>query len=298
MRSLLFVPGDQDRKLAKALTFGADALILDLEDSVAPDRKPAARAETRSFLQSAARLAGETRLVVRINALSTGLWRDDLAAVMPARPHAILLPKPRSGSDVAALATALTEQEREHGLPSGETKILALPTEVPGSLLLLATFAGASERLAGLAWGAEDLSAALGASAVHDETGALASPFRLARDLCLFAAAAAGCAAIDGVCLDLDQPKRLEKEAREAARDGFSSKLAIHPAQVAAINAAFTPSPGEVAEARAILAAFAAHPGAGVVAHDGRMLDRPHLLRAERLLARAALAEGRKPVPE
>lgn len=287
MRSLLFVPGSSERKLAKALSSGADAVIIDLEDSVAAGSKSSARELTRSIVDDTSKGTARPGLYVRINGLSTALWESDLTAIVPAAPDGIMLPKPRSGEDVIRLSLALHQIEREAGIAQGKTRILTLPTEVPASLLVMASYVGASTRLEGLAWGAEDLSAALGARATRDGEGALTSPFRLARDLCLITAAAAGCSAIDGVWLDLRDAKGLEREASGAARDGFSGKLAIHPDQVAVINAAFTPGADEIARAEVIIRAFAESPDLGVIAHDGQMLDRPHLARAERLLVRA-----------
>jgi citrate lyase subunit beta/citryl-CoA lyase len=289
MRSLLFVPGDSERKLARAVEAGADALILDLEDAVAPAAKAQARELTAAFL-GAHGGPGASRLYVRINALDTREWEADLAAVLPGAPYGLVVPKTRSGADVHTLSIALHHGEERAGLAPGKTRILAIATEVPASLLALPSYIGASTRLEGLAWGAEDLSAALGARDTREETGALSSPFRLARDLCLVAAAAANVAAIDTVYLDYTDADGLAREALAATRDGFAGKLAIHPAQVPVINDAFTPAAAEIGEARAVVEAFRTAPASGVVAHAGRMLDRPHLLRAERVLARARSA--------
>jgi citrate lyase subunit beta/citryl-CoA lyase len=289
MRSLLFVPGDSERKLAKALTCGADALIIDLEDGVAAEAKQKARALTSSFV-ARARSETTSRLYVRINSLDTTHWEEDLAAVVPAAPHGIVLPKPRSGSDVSRLSDALDVLEAEAGTTSGATRIIAIATEVPAALLCMGSFVGASTRLEGLAWGAEDLSAAVGATVTRDSTGALTSPFRLARDLCLITAAAACVAAIDGVYIDIRDLKGLAAETQAASRDGFTGKLAVHPEQVGVINAAFTPGRAEVDRARAIVRLFASHSGEGALSFDGEMVDRPHLERARRLLDRARLA--------
>jgi citrate lyase subunit beta/citryl-CoA lyase len=290
MRSLLFVPGDQESKLDKALSAGADALVLDLEDSVVTEAKPRAREIVARFLSSTRGREHAPRLYVRINDLAGAHWTRDLPAVMPAPPDGLMLPKPRSGEDVRLLAKALDEAERRAGLPEGSTRIIAIATETPSALFDMASFSGASPRLEGLAWGREDLSAAVGATDTRDASGALTSPFRLARDLTLFAAAAAGVAAFDEVHVDFRDLDGLARAAREAARDGFSGKMAIHPDQVALINAAFTPTAEEIEEAREIVGLFAQAGERGVVAHEGRMLDRPHLTRAERLLARARLA--------
>lgn len=291
MRSLLFVPGDSKHKLEKALTAGADVIIVDLEDSVAPGRKEAAREIAADFLAGAGEEAGP--VYVRVNALSTGLTDDDLAAVMSARPAGIMLPKAEGGGDVARLSVKLRVQEAEHGIDDGATRVLPLITETPAALFAAGTYGGASERLSALTWGAEDLSAAIGASATRDEDGRYTDVFALARATTLLAAGAAGVAAVDTVFTDFRDEAGLVRECRAAARDGFTGKLAIHPAQVPAINAAFTPSQEAVARARRVVAAFAeAGEEAGVVAIDGEMLDRPHLNRAKAVLARAGLSPG------
>jgi len=283
MRSLLFVPADSERKLAKGLESGADALILDLEDSVAAGRKSSARATALAFLKQ---YAGKHRLVVRVNALDTGLTDADLDAVVAGRPDSILLPKAEGGAAVTHLDAKLTAREAIHGLPEGAIKILALATETAAALFLCGTYRGASPRLSGITWGAEDLSAELGAETNRDAAGRFTSPYMLARNLSLAAAAAARVQAIDTVYADFRNMDGLRQEAEEARRDGFTAKMAIHPAQVAVINDVFTPTPGMVATAQAIVAAFAADPSAGVVGIGGVMYDRPHLTRAERLLAR------------
>lgn len=289
MRSLLFVPGDSEKKLATASACGADALIVDLEDSVAPERKAMARALACEYL-AARRGQAMPLLVARINDLGSPHWRDDLDAMVRAAPAAVMLPKPRHGGDVTRLSQAIDVREATFEIEAGATRIIAIATETPASLLAMASYAGCSPRLIGLAWGREDLSAALGAAATTDEAGTMSSPFRLARDLCLIAAAAAGVAAIDEIHADFRDGAGLERSARAAARDGFAGKMAIHPDQVAIINAAFAPSATEVAEAQAIVAAFSAAPGTGAASLAGRMLDRPHLERAQRVLARAALS--------
>jgi len=292
MRSLLFVPGDSDRKLAKALSSGADALILDLEDSVALDRKAEARAMIRDFIASAKGQEKRPWLYVRINSLNTDFWSADLEGVMPAGPDGIILPKPRSGEDVHRLSLALDHAEEAAGLKLGSTRIIAITTEVPICVLNMPSFIGSSTRLEGLTWGAEDLSAEIGSTATREPNGALTSPYRLARDLCLFTAVSAGVQPIDTVFIDFRDQDGLRAEAAAAARDGFTGKLAIHPDQVAIINEAFTPSQREIDHARDIIAMFAASPDAGVISLNGRMYDRPHLTRAERVLARAGLASG------
>jgi citrate lyase subunit beta/citryl-CoA lyase len=285
MRSLLFVPGDSDKKLDKGVTSGADALIVDLEDSVSSDRKAAARATALAFLQGAKR--GGQKLLVRINALDTGLTDDDLDAIVPGRPDAIMLPKAAGGESVTHLHAKLSAREAIAGLPDGGIAIVALATETAASLFTTGTYSGSSPRLTALTWGAEDLSAELGAEANRDTDGRFLDPYRLARTLCLAGAAAAGVPAIDTVYVDFRNDAGLRRECEEARRDGFTAKMAIHPAQVAAINEVFTPTPDAIAHARSIIDAFAAQPGAGVVGIGGKMYDRPHLVRAKVLLARS-----------
>ncbi|WP_420392012.1 HpcH/HpaI aldolase/citrate lyase family protein [Acuticoccus sp.] len=282
MRSLLFVPGDSERKLAKAFDAAADVVIFDLEDAVAAERKETARKLTREAATDA-----PGRVAVRVNALDTGMTDADLAAVMPARPHFIVLPKSETGADVAHLAAMLAVHEAEAGIEDGATKVIAIATETARALFGLGTYDAAGRRLAGLSWGLEDLSAALGVARTRRADGRVTEVFAMARTLCLAGARAAGALPLDTVYTDFRDEDGLAREAREAAADGFLGKLAIHPSQVAVINEAFTPTGGEVAEAERIVAAFAAEPGAGVVALDGRMLDRPHLKNAEMLLARA-----------
>jgi citrate lyase subunit beta/citryl-CoA lyase len=285
MRSLLFIPADSERKLAKGLESGADALILDLEDSVAAERKAGARATALAFLKQH---AGPRRqgLVVRVNALDTSLTDADLDAVVAGRPDAILLPKAEGGPAVIELDAKLTAREAIHGLPEGAIRILALATETAAALFVAGTYRAASPRLSAITWGAEDLSAELGAETNRDANGRFTSPYWLARNLSLAAAAAARVQAIDTVYADFRNMEGLRAEAEEARRDGFTAKLAIHPAQVPIINEVFTPTAAAIATAQAIVAAFAADPTAGVVGIGGVMYDRPHLTRAQRLLAR------------
>ena len=287
MRSLLFVPGDSPRKLAKGLESGADALILDLEDSVAADRKAEARTTALGFLNEVGTAANRPRLLVRVNSLDTGLTDADLDAVVAGRPDAILLPKAEGRPSVVELDAKLAAREARAGLPNGAIGIMAIATETAAALFVAGTYAGASPRLSALTWGAEDLSADIGAETNRDADGNFTGPFRLARSLCVAAAAAAKVAALDTVFIDFRNADGLRREAEEARRDGFVGKLAIHPGQVATINEVFTPSPAEIAKAEAVIAAFAAAPGVGVVGIDGVMYDRPHLERAKRLLARA-----------
>ena len=286
MRSLLFVPGDSERKLEKGFGAGADVVIVDLEDSVAGANKAAARATAAGFISDKRHRTGPA-VFVRVNDLSTGLTGDDLAALVPAKPDGIMLPKSNSGQDVQQLAAKLRVHEAENGLPDGAIRILPIITETAAGVLAAASYAGTSARLAGLTWGAEDLSAAIGARAARDENGRYTDVFRMARTMTILAAGAAEVAAIDTVFPDFRDMATFEKECREAERDGFTGKMAIHPAQVPVINAAFTPSAEAVERSRAIVDAFAAAGNPGVVGIDGKMYDRPHLRLAERLLARA-----------
>jgi citrate lyase subunit beta / citryl-CoA lyase len=288
MRSMLFVPADSERKLAKSLSSPADALILDLEDSVAAERRPVARPMVAEFIESARKSAGRIpELWVRINPLDGPDWQADLAGVIAAGPNGLILPKPQSGADVHKLSVALGHAETLHGMPAGKTRILPIVTEVPISVLQLHTYVGSSSRLFALSWGAEDLGAVIGSLANRDETGNFTSPYRLVRDLCLITAAAAGCEPMDTVFVNFRDMAGLRTETLAAKRDGFTGKMAIHPDQVAIINEVFTPTDAEVAHARAIVGAFAASPGAGVASLNGMMIDKPHLKLAERVLARA-----------
>ena len=286
MRSALFVPGDDEKKLAKALSSGADALIVDLEDSVAHSAKERARRIAAEFLSAAASQDSRPRLILRVNPLDSGLTEADLDAVMPSAPEGILLPKSLGGASVQHLGVKLAVREACFGLADGATRIIAIATESARALFGMESYCGCSARLAGLAWGGEDLSADLGAESNRVPDGAYADPYRLARSLTLLDATAAGVTPIDTVFTNFRDHDGLRAEAIAARRDGFWAKMAIHPAQVPVINEVFTPTPEAIARAHAILAAFAAAPGAGVVALDGEMLDRPHQLRAERILAR------------
>ena len=287
MRSLLFVPADGGSKLDKAMASGADAVIVDLEDSIAPDGKLAARKSAAGFLGQARQANGRPHLLVRVNAIATGLIDADLDAVVAARPDAIMLPKAEGGASIIHADAKLAACEALAGLPEGNIKILAIATETAAALFRAGTYGGASARLIGLTWGAEDLSADLGAETNRDAGGRFLDPYRLARALCLAGAAAAGVPALDTVTPDFRNAALLRREAQEARRDGFVGKMAIHPAQVPIINEVFTPSPEEIARARAVVAAFDANPGKGALAVGGVMHDRPHLARAQRLLAHA-----------
>lgn len=288
LRSWLFVPGDSEKKLGKAAATGADAIIVDLEDSVTPDAKPAARALACEWLRAhGQQVVQERRFArwVRINALDTPFWRDDLAAVMPGAPDGIMLPKSEGPESVQQVAAELYELEQRNGIPVGSTRILPLVSETATAALTIPAYVGASlPRLIGLTWGAEDLSAALGAGRKRGRDGAWTDTFRYARVQTLLAAHARGVIAIDTLHADFADTEGLRQAAEDARADGFTGMLAIHPAQVAVINAAFTPGEAELAEARAIVAAFAANPSAGALQIEGRMIDRPHLILARRLL--------------
>ena len=292
MRSMLFVPADDEKKLGKGASTGADALILDLEDAVSLARKPAARTLAAQYLADMLPREGRPSLYVRINALDTDLWEDDVAAIGGARPDGVMLPKARSGDDVHKLSIALNMAEERAGVPTGSTRIIAIVTEAPVSLLQLHTYVGSSTRLEGLTWGAEDLSAVLGARTNReDDHRTWTSPYRLARDLTLFTAAAADVQALDTVFVNFRDEEGLRLECQAAVRDGFTGKMAIHPNQVAVMNDVFTPSAAEVELSTEIIGFFADNPNAGVVAIKGHMVDRAHVARAERILARAKAAK-------
>lgn len=287
MRSLLFVPADSARKLDKAMTSGADAVIVDLEDSIALDGKDAARRSASTFLRNAVTHSPRPRLFVRVNGLQTGLTDADLEAVVRAPPDAILLPKADGGGAVVHADAKLTAREAIDGLPDGHVKIIAMAIETVAGFFLAGTFRGASRRLIGLTWGAEDLSAEIGAEANRDAQGRYTEPYRLARSICLFAAAHAEVSAIETIYADFRNTEGLRRETEDARRDGFTARMAIHPAQVPVINAVFTPTAEAVAQARQIVDAFEKSAGTGVVAIDGVMYDRPHLVRARLVLERA-----------
>jgi citrate lyase subunit beta/citryl-CoA lyase len=284
-RSFLFVPADSERKLEKAGTSNADALILDLEDSVAAAARPAARKLAAEFLTS--HRDAEADVWVRINPLDSADALEDLKAVMPSAPVGIVLPKPRGAVDSNQLAKLLEVLEQENGHAEGCTSILPVATERPAALFSMDDYVDATPRLAGLTWGAEDLSAAVGASTNRDEDGNWLAPYQLARSLCLFAAAAAGVAAIDTVYTDYKDADGMATFAAAARRDGFEGMLAIHPDQVDVINDAFVPTNDETERAQRIVELFAANPGAGTLGMDGEMIDRPHWLQAKRILENA-----------
>src|SRR6185369_6092687 len=271
-RSWLFVPADDERKVSRAVESDADAVIFDLEDSVVPERKKAARA----IIKDVPKRSNGPQWWVRVNPLGSEFHKDDLKIIRSAYVHGIVLPKTESGEDVVELSHR-----------TGNIPIHAIVTETPASLFNLMSYAKPGSPLVAMSWGAEDLSAALGASSKYDENGELTFTYKLARSLCLAGAVAAGVQPVDGVFADFRDEAGLRDEAEEARREGFTGKLAIHPAQVPVINAAFMPSPEELHHARAVVAAFEAHPDAGVLSVEGRMVDRPHLMQARRVLERA-----------
>src|SRR5689334_2070864 len=280
MRSLLFVPADSERKLSRAPQSGADALILDLEDSVVPANRPAARQQARDFLASTA--SAGFRRYVRINPLASGAALDDLAAVTPGNPDGVLLPKSLP-QDLATLDHYLSAFETAFGIAAGKVRVIAIATETPAAMFALGSYAGVSPRLEALTWGAEDLAACLGGNNRRLD-GAYDDVYRLARSLCLTGAAAASAAAIDTIYTDFKDEAGLAAECAAARRSGFAAKMAIHPGQIAVMNSAFSVSEEELAWARKVVAIFAENPDAGTVALDGKMVDKPHLTLARRLL--------------
>jgi citrate lyase subunit beta / citryl-CoA lyase len=280
MRSFLFVPGDSVRKFESAGKTAADALILDLEDSITPEGKAAARGITRQMLDER---NPKQKIYIRVNALDTDLTLGDLAAVMPGRPDGIVLPKCAGAADVNTLSLYLDAFEAAFGIAQGTTRIVTVATESARAVIKLMDFENMSPRLWGMMWGAEDLAASLGASRNRSD-GRFHSPFVLARDLCLIAAAAAGVVAIDTIATDINDLDSLKAESVEARKDGFLAKAVIHPKHVDIVNAAFTPTDEEIAWSERVVAAFVGNPS-GVVKMDGKMLDKPHLRAAEKILA-------------
>ena len=287
MRSWLFVPGDSQPKLDKAPGLGADVVIVDLEDAVAPPAKQAARMLALSFLRAHTQTGNPFGRWVRINPLDGQLWREDLAAIMPGKPDGIMVPKAAGPEQLQALAGELSVQEPRNGIPNGATRILPLVSETPAAALGITDYVSAPlPRLAGLTWGAEDLSAAIGASRKCDERGYWMDAFRYVRAQVLLTAHARGVLAIDTLHAEFRDIDGLKRSAADSYAEGFSGMLAIHPSQVPVINHAFTPGEEEIAQAQAIVSAFSANPGAGTLQLDGRMIDQPHLEQARRLLER------------
>ena len=287
LRSLLFVPGDSERKFAKGRAAGADVLILDLEDAVAPSMKQAARGMVAAWLSEADTV--EASLFVRVNPLDTGLTADDLAAVVRPGLAGILVPKANGAQDVATIAGMIDPLEAAAGMAAGSVKIMVVSTETPQAMFALGSYTPPHPRLVGLTWGAEDLAAAIGATANKEADGQWTEPYRFARSLCLFAAASAGVVPVDTLYADFRDAAGLEADCRRARRDGFLGRIAIHPDQVETINRCFSPSAEEIAEARKIVDAFAANPDAGTLGIDGKMYDIPHLKAAHKTLAAAGV---------
>lgn len=286
-RSMLFVPGDSERKIAKSEGTEADAIILDLEDAVAPANKPQARAMVADYLATT-RGKRRAKLFVRINPLTTPEALPDLAAVMASAPDGIFQPKVSGPDDLLQLGHYLDALEQTHGLDAGATQIIPVATETPQAMFTLGDYARVGPRLAAITWGAEDLSSAIGAIGNKDDSGDWSQPFTLARSLCLFGASAAGVAALDTLYADFRDDAGLLENSRRARRDGFAGRIAIHPDQVATINRAFTPSDEEIAHAQRIIDLFAANPTAGALSLDGAMVDIPHLTQAKKTVALAA----------
>jgi citrate lyase subunit beta/citryl-CoA lyase len=284
MRSLLFVPADSGKKFDKAMSCGTDAVIIDLEDSIAPERKADARKSAYEFLNAAGPAAKRPRLLVRVNGLDTGLLDDDLDAIVPGKPDGILFPKAEGGATVTHVDAKLTAREAIAGIAPSSVRILAQSVESAAGFFTAGTYRNSSPRLMGMTWGPEDLSSEIGALANRDGDGRLTEPYRLARSFCLLGAAAAKVPAIETVFVDFRNEDGFRRDTEDCKRDGFIGRLAIHPSQVPIINAVFTPSDKEIEHARKVVAAFDAQPGAGAVGIDGKMFDRPHLVRAKALL--------------
>lgn len=289
LKSLLFVPGDSERKMAKAQGSAAGALILDLEDAVSVERNDIARGMVREYLKSRPDRARQ-QLWVRINPLGSPMSLPDLTGIVAGAPDGIMLPKVDSARDVVVLDHYLTALEQREGVPANSIRIIPVATETPQAMFALDTYRGASPRLLGLTWGAEDISTAIGASTNRVDSGEYEFTYQLARSLCLLGAHAAGLQAIDTITPDFRDSERLAREVRASRRAGFTGKIAIHPDQVDGINAGYSPDDVEVSHARAVVDAFERAGGAGAVQLEGKMLDKPHLTQALRVLAAAAPA--------
>jgi citrate lyase subunit beta / citryl-CoA lyase len=287
LRSLLFVPADSERKFAKANDIGADALILDLEDSVAPGRKAFARGAVKELLGGGPR---GWSFLVRINPFGTDLTLEDLAAVVRPGLDGILIPKVNGIEDVDLVSHYVDVLEVATGVATGHVKLLVVATETPAAMIGFSGYARKNKRLIAMTWGGEDLSAALGALSPREAGGSWTFPYQVARAQCLFAAGAAGAAALETLYIDFRDQQGLAESCKVARRDGFVGRIAIHPDQVATINACFTPSDADLAHARRVVAAFAAQPDVGTVGIDGKMYDIPHLVAARRTLA--SVGEG------
>ncbi|MFN3472492.1 MAG: HpcH/HpaI aldolase/citrate lyase family protein [Blastomonas sp.] len=295
IRSFLFIPGDSEKKLGKADSSAADALIFDLEDAVTPENKPQARELLSAFLAARPRGQRHTQLWVRVNPLDSGMILEDMAAVIPHGPDGIMLPKCNGPKDIIRTSHYLDAFEQVGSIEPGSIRILPVATETAISPFMLGDYAKAQlPRLAGLTWGAEDLSAAIGASTNLDETGGWALTYRIVRAQCLLAAHAAGVQAIDTLYVDFRDEDGLRTTSRASRAEGFTGRVAIHPAQVAAINESYMPSPEEIEHAERVIAAFAAVPGAGTVGLAGKMIDIPHLKQAHGVLEQAAFFRSKR----
>lgn len=280
---MLFVPGDSARKFAKAAGIAADALILDLEDSVASSMKAEARAMVSALLDDTS--PRDWSFFVRVNPFDTGMTFDDMAAVVKPGLDGLLIPKADGAPDIVRIGEELDRLEVAAGMEIGTVKIAVVATETAIAMFNLASYTPAHPRLVGLTWGAEDLAAAIGATANKEDNGDWTFPYQVARSMCLFAASAAGVAPLDTLYTDFRDPEGLEKDCRRARRDGFTGRIAIHPDQIAIINRCFSPSEAEIAEAQMIVDAFAAQPDAGTLGIGGKMYDIPHLKAARKTLA-------------
>ncbi|MEJ7935513.1 CoA ester lyase [Sphingobium sp. AN558] len=283
LRSMLFVPGDSERKFAKGSTAGADALILDLEDAVAPSMKDAARAHVSGLLDDRSKRAW--RFFVRVNPFDTGMTFDDMAAVVKPGLDGLLIPKANAADDLVRVGIELDRLEAQAGMAQGTVKLAVVATETAQAMFNLGSYAPPPPRMIAMTWGAEDLAAVIGATDNKEEDGSWTFPYQVARAQCLFAAAAAEVLALDTLYANFRDPEGLEKDCRRARRDGFAGRVAIHPDQVEIINRAFSPTPEQVAEAQMIVDAFAASPDAGTLGIGGKMYDIPHLKAARRTLA-------------
>jgi citrate lyase subunit beta/citryl-CoA lyase len=293
IRSFLFIPGDSEKKIGKVDDVAADAFIFDLEDAVAPARKPVARAMVPAFIKDRPRAERKSQLWVRINPLDTAWTLEDLAAIVPSAPDGIMLPKVDGPQHVAQVSHYLDALEAAAGIAAGSIKILPVATETAIAPFRLGDYAGAGlNRLYGLTWGAEDLSSAIGASGNTDATGEWTQTYKMVRSLCLLGAHAAGVEAVDTLYVDFRDPDGLRASCKAARAEGFSGRIAIHPAQVDVINEAFSPSEDEVAFAQRVVALFAANPDSGTLALDGKMLDIPHLKQASKTLAMHEACRG------
>lgn len=286
LRSMLFVPGDSAKKFAKARCVGADALILDLEDSVAPSMKAEARAMVSALLDD--QTPRDWHFFVRVNPFDTGMTFDDMAAVVKPGLAGLLIPKVDGAADIVRIGEELDRLEAAAGIAAGTVKIAVVATETAKAMFNLGSYTPAHSRLVAMTWGAEDLAAALGATSNKEEDGSWASPYLLARNLCLFAAGSANVTPIDTLYTDFRDPEGLERDCRRARRDGFLGRIAIHPDQIAIINLCFSPSDTEIADAQMIVDAFAAQPNAGTLGINGKMYDIPHLKAAQKTLASIA----------